>query len=375
MIKAASVLVLLGSCLVLVSCSLKKTAENAAKTTEEMNEKMKDLKETSQNLKERTDALESEMTFDLSHTRMIEHLDRLFAETSRDNVGVVTSLWQLFFGHNEDPDLFAEAAFTMHAMYFQFWKGQSGEDLAELDARLEIGTELLFDRLFKHIPRDAQVDVLRPNLSYKGVAAIGAKLDEVHARYLLGLKRRDLPRMTLYDYILQALRNRDALARGEHTPRAAAKILQWEHEAVYTLQLRHNILPVMVLARTTDFQDRKDLRRFWMWWKGQKIDLSKANPEQLKEWTTWLKKASQTRKDLREIGIRPEYNRKLAELFEGVDFGQAEIMRKTDPSAQEMLLRDFAVAFTKNVAESKADAEPMPVRKADPMDMIAPSPF
>lgn len=380
MIKAASVLILLGSCLVLVSCSLKKTAEDTAKTTKDMNEKMdqtnentRDLKGTSRDLKESTHELKSDMTFDVSHTRMMEHLDRLFAESARDNVDVVTSLYQFFFGRNEDPDLFAEAAFTIQAMYFQFWTGRGNDDIAELDDRLERGTELLFDRLFKHIPRDAQVDVVRPNVSYKGVAAMGAKLDDVYPRYLSGLKRRNLPRMSLYDYIIEALRNRDAFARGEHTPRAAAKILQWEHEAVYTLQLRHNILPVMVLARTTDFQDRKDLRRFWMWWKGQKVDLSKANPEQLKEWTSWLRKASQTRQDLREAGIKPVYNRKLAELFEGVNFGQVEILKKTDPSAHEMLLRDFAVAYIKNVSESKAEVEPQVIRPADPYDMIEPA--
>lgn len=355
-------LLLIGCCLVLSSCSLKKTAEDTAQTTKEMNnttkemnENTKELKATSENLREKTDALEAGMTYDVSHDRMSLHLDRLFFESARDNVGIMYSLWSLLFGKNEDPDMLAEAGFTIYAMWFQFWKGQSGEDLQELDQRLEVGMELLFDRMFKHVPRDAQIDVTRPDVSYKGIAALGAKLDDIHERYVKGLERRGLPRMSLYDYIVQALRNRDAITRTEKTPLAAAKVLQWENEAVYMLQLRHNIFPVMVLARMTDFQDRKDLKRFWMWWRGQKIDIKRINPEQLKLWTVWLNKASQTRKDLREMGIKPEYNSMMMGLVEGVDFGQKEILKKQNPNERELIERDFAVAYQRVVNESKAE--------------------
>jgi hypothetical protein len=253
--------------------------------------------------------------------------------------------------------MFADAGFTVLSMYFQFWEGKQDEDIPELDKRLEIGAELLFDRLFKHIPRNARVDVLRPDSSYKGIAALGAKLDMVDERYERGLVRRGLPHMTFYDYVVQALRNRNAITREEILPRAAAKILQWEPEATYMLQLRHNIFPVMVMARITDFQDRKDLRRLWMWWRGQKVDISNANPEQLKEWTVWLNKALKTRKDLREIGIEPEYNKMLMDLVAGVDFGQDEIIANTRPNARQMLLRDFAVAYKRVVNEARPKAE------------------
>ncbi len=339
-----------GSCLIVMSaCSLKKTAEDTAKTTKEMNETTKDLKDL-------TLSLGSNVTYKESHATMVIHLDRLFQETAAHHKGVADSVWQFFFGKNEEPDLFADAAFTILAMHFQFWEGQYDQDINELDKRLELGAELLFDRLFKHIPRNPKVDVARPDLSYRGMAALGAKMDEVDRRYERGLVRRGLPHMTFYDYVVQALRNRDALARSEALPRAAAKILQWEPEAVYLLQLRHNILPVMVLARLTDFQDRKDMRRLWMWWSGQKVDLSKINPEQLKEWTLWLKKAKQTRKDLREIGIEPQYNSMFNELLEGVDFGQKEIMAKTNPNAREMILRDFAAAYMSVVKEARPKA-------------------
>jgi hypothetical protein len=351
-------LMAVSSLIVLSACSL---AEDTVKTTKEMNETTKDLKDTSNDLKDRTISLESKMTYKESYATMVVHLDRLFQETSANNKGMIDSLWEFFFGKNQEPDLFADAAFTILAMHFQFWEGQIDQDIDELDRRLETGSELLFDRLFKHITRDPKVDVLRPNLSYRALAALGAKMDEVHHRYERGLVRRGLPRMTFYDYVVQALRNRDAFARTEVLPRAAAKILQWEPEAVYLLQLRHNIFPLMVLARLTDFQDRKDLMRIWMWWRGQKVDLAKVNPEQLKEWTIWLKKAKQTRKDLREMGIEPEYNSTFNQLLESVDFGQKQIMAKTDPSAREMIMRDFAAAYISVIQEAKPVVQARPV--------------
>lgn len=394
MMKSLRTLIVAGSCLALTAaCSLKKTAEDTAKTTKEMNEttkemneSTKDLKGTSEELKDMTGSLGSNMTYDVSHARMTEHLDRLFYESNRDNTGVVGGTWNYLFGNNDDPDMLAEAGFTIYAMYFQFWEGRGKDDVAELDERLEVGIELLFDRMFKHIPRNGDVngtwilrpDYIRPGTSFKGVAAIGAKMDDIHTRYVKGLERQKLPRMSLYDYVIQALRNRDAVTRTEKTPKAIAKILQWEHEAVYTLQLRHNILPVMVMARITDFQDRKDGKRLWMWWKGQKVSLSKANPEQLKEWTSWLNKASQTRKDLRALGIEPQYNKMLTDLVAGIDFGQNEILANTTPSARQMLERDFAAAFVKAVKESKPSAPEARPEAAAPSalleDLNAPSP-
>jgi len=366
-----------------MGCSLKKTAEDTAATTKEMNETTKEMNQntkemkettkemdkntkelmgTSEALREMTAALESELTYKESHDQMMKHMDWLFMETHhKSHRGLLQSLWELLFGLNEDPDLFIAGGGTILSMHFQFWKGLDGEDVAELDKRLELGSEVLFDRLFKHIPRHAQVDVLRPGTSYKGVAALGAKLELIDERYERGLKRRELPRLTYYDFIVMALRNRDALHRSELFPRTVAKILQWEHEAVYLLQLRHNILPVMVMARTTDFQDRKDLSRAWMWWRGQKIDVSGANPEALKEWTSWLKKASQTRKDLRLMGIEPQYNRVLNDLVAGIDFGQKEILGRSPRNARERLLRDFAAAYVQAVNEA---AKPLPVRPA-----------
>ena len=44
-------------------------------------------------------------------------------------------------------------------------------------------------------------------------------------------------------------------------------------------------------------------------------------------------------------------------LLEGVDFGQKEIMAKTNPSAREMIHRDFAAAYMSVVKEAKPVVE------------------
>lgn len=323
-------------------------------TTKEMNENTKELKAISSVVEERTVALEYQLTFKESHDQMMKHLDWLFMERGSDVKGVLEYAWDFVFGINNDPDLFGAAGGTIMSMHFQFWKGQKEESLEDLDRRLELGSETLFVRLFKHVPRDGEVDVWRPNFSYKGMAALGAKLDMVNYRFIDGLKKQDLPLFNYYDLIVLALKNREALERKELLPKAVAKILQWEHEAIYLLQLRHNMLPMMVVSRITDFQDRKDLRRLLMSWNGQTVDLSRANPEELKEWTHWLQMASRTRQDLRNVGIEPKYNSMFASLVAGVDFGQKELLKQEPRNAQEKVMHDFAEAYQRSVQESHA---------------------
>lgn len=119
------------------------------------------------------------------------------------------------------------------------------------------------------------------------------------------------------------------------------------------LQLRHNIYPVMVVTRMTDFVERGDLRRLLMAKRGQKVDIKRFNPEMLKEWTSWLEKASQTRADLLSADIQPQYNRMLADIVAGVDFGQKEILARGLVSDERGRLEyGFARAYQKAVSES-----------------------
>ncbi len=332
----------------LAGCEIKKTADDMKKTTRR-------VEDSSKHLEKRTDDLHNDMTYKESNETMMRELDKLFGETAQENLTPMNSAFNYFFGINNEPDLFENAGTTILAMHWQFWKGDYNDNMAELDSRLMWAAEALFLRLFKHVPRDGNVDVLRPDRSFRGVGALGAKLDIVSDRFHDILKSKGMPDSIFYDLIVTALRNRNEIQRNEQFPRATAKVLQWEQEAVYMLQLRHNILPLMVVSRLTDFQERGDARRLWMSITGQTVNLNSANPEQLKEWISWLEKATQTRADLRSMGIAPQYNVMLNKIIAGVDFGQAAILNRATAASQtpraQLELR-FAKAFTRAVTEA-----------------------
>jgi hypothetical protein len=346
--------------LLTTACGFKKTADDMKNTT-------KRVEDSSKHLEKRTDDLHNDMTYKESNEVMMREMDRLFGETAQENRSPVNSILDYFLGINNEPDLFLDAGTTILAMHFQFWKGDYNDNMTELDSRLMWGIEALMLRLFKHTPRDGNVDVLRPNRSFRGVGALGVKLDLVSDRLHQTLAANGLPDSILYDLIVTALKNRDAVKRNEQFPRATAKLLQWQPEAVYLLQLRHNILPLMVVSRMTDFQERSDLGRFLMQMTGQSVTLSSVNPEQLQEWTSWLEKASQTRQDLRDMGITPQYNTILNRIIAGVDFDQADIVKKFDASTagpRAQLEFRFARAYARVIQEYKSTLPVVAVKKA-----------
>src|SRR5690606_13653238 len=108
--------------------------------------------------------------------------------------------------------------------------------------------------------------------------------------------------------LIVALKQRDRFTREEILPQAVAKVLQWKQEAIYLLQLRHNYLPVLVVSRMTDIQDEGGLGRLWRLgksWIGvrQQVDLDGFDPEELREWTLWLERATETREFLAALNI------------------------------------------------------------------------
>lgn len=336
--------------LLLTGCEMQKTANDMKHTTRR-------VEDSSKHLEKSTSYLHHDMTYKESDEVMTNRLAMLFGETAAENVGVVQDAWNYFFGLSNEPDLFKFAGVTILSMHWQFWKGDYGDDLRELDSRMYWAVESLFLGTFKHTPRDGIVDVWRPDRSFRGVAALGAKLDMVSDFMHDILSAHGLPDSIFYDMIVTALRNRNAYVRTEQFPRATEKVLQWEPEATYMLQLRHNIYPLMVVTRMTDFIECGDLCRLVMLKFGRTVDIKKFNPEMLKEWTLWLEKASKTRADLLSAKIQPQYNSKIAELVAGIDFGQEKILAHApgpDSSERDQLEFRFARAYQQAVTESSA---------------------
>lgn len=332
--------------LLLSACSLKKNMDEMKDSTVHMKDQTDRLAKTSDGLAHRTNALETELTEKETYAMFVLNIQKLFGED--DEVGQ----W------NQEPSMLLYAGAAVRSMRFQFWKGDGSESLKTLDDRFEESAKIFFTRTVQYIPRDFEVNVLNPSRAYKAVASLGTQLDEVRPEYVASLQQAGLSHLSLYDVIVDSLRHQNVTAaRTETLPQTAAMVLQWKQEAIHFLQLRHNYFPMMVLTRMTDFPDLWAFPgRFMMTLQGRTVDLSKFDTEQLREWTSWLNKAEQTRLDLQSIGVTPVYNHMFLNLVKSVQFAGQEQLLAASPatlSPLQKMQREFVRAYVK--AYSVAD--------------------
>lgn len=367
------------------ACSIQKDTHEANKTTgqlrdttNEMNQETKRLSNNTELLKQqsdflakRTEDLERELVTSQAYTVFLMNLDRLFNRYSMSEKQEAL---------NKDSDRTAFAAATVLAMPFQFWKGDYSEKKTDfLDWRFEMTVQPLMSQTAAHIPRDFKVNVECPTTiwgtvvdkvkdlfraekecpsdDYKAIASIGSQLHKTMEDYDHVVQAAGFQHLNLYDVFMMALRGRKETERKELLPKTVTVLLQFEREAIYVLQLRHNYLPMLILGRMSNFADQDLLERRSSLNNGQLVDIgwnnpsskTAANDEQLKQWIRAMELTLQTRFDLKSVGIEPEYNQLFLKILRGVDFGQKEILAKipaNTPSAHDQLLRRFAEAYT-----------------------------
>lgn len=329
----------LAAALLLNSCSLKKNMDEMKDSTVHMKEQTDRLAKTSDGLAHRTNALETELTEKETYAMFVLNIQKLFGED--DEVGQ----W------NQESSMLLYSGAAVRSLRFQFWKGDGSESLSTLDDRYQEAIKIFFARTVQYIPRDFEVNVLNPSRAFKAVASLGTQLDETRPEYRESLRQAGLSGLSLYDVIIDSLRHRDALARKETLPQTAAMVLQWKQEAIHFLQLRHNYFPMMVLTRITDFPDLWAFPgRFMMTLRGRTVDLSKFDVEQLREWTSWLSKAEQTRVDLQSIGVTPVYNHMFLNLVKSVRFtDQKELLaaNEAELGPLQKVRSEFVRAYVK----------------------------
>lgn len=351
-----NLLLLVSGVAVTCGCSLKKAVDNVDKTakvtadvrdySKELRDNSRALKDLSTQLGKRTDDLEHELTFKESAWMMEQNLRWLWGEEKLPETADSQP--------KDEPDLLFYAAVTIESMWFQFWKGDFREDHNALDERFALGAKVLFTRAMTHTPFGAEINVLNPDRSWKGVGALGARLDSMTDRYdfvsaSLGLKDR-----TFYDVVMMALKVRNEVNPQTPFPKAVERVLQYAQVAEFMIQARHNFLPMMVLASTTGFKDLSTAGRALMAAATTPADLRRFTPAQLREWTGWLKNAVTTRAELRAMGIQPKYNYMIHRTLSKVDFGQADLLASGSPRPQtgiEKLRYDFAEAYSAVVDE------------------------
>lgn len=296
-------LLLLTSLVWLCACDMVSISKDIKSQSDE-------IKDRTKHVEKRTDDLERELVNKESNTALKQNLDLLFGEGE--------------FGRQDitDTALINYAAFAIEAMHFQYWKNDYSESLAVLDEFFRQPLEMMFVRVTGHIPRapNSIEGVLDPDRDFKAIGSLAAFLDRQRDEYAQVLSSARMNGYSAYDVILQALKNRGKLERNEPLPRATRLVLQFKQEAIYVIQMRHNYLPVIVLSRITNIQEHGLFGRLFDLLTGMDARIAEADPEQFKQWSGWLQDALDTRQALADMCIKPEFNRSIFSILNGVKF-------------------------------------------------------
>jgi hypothetical protein len=368
--------------MILSACSAMKDADQIKSTSE-------DIKTQSVHLAKRTNDLEAELSQKESYVTFLGQMALLFGEQPAAGVewgDYVTDPLSPFSGEkslNSESDLILYSGAAVNAMAFQLWKGDYDEDISDLDTRFMFAAQVLFLKCLKHIPRDFNVDVYSPDRSYKGLASLGTNLEQTNVRYGAVVKSKGLPQLSFYDLMIMALRDRNSAQPNKLLPKATDMILQFQREAIYILQLRHNYFPMVVMSRMTKFPDLWAPGRWLMmhgWSSEDSIDLDERQigDHELKEWTDFLNSATETRKTLRSIGITPEYNSSFSAILSHIDFGQKALLAlpREGQSERTKLKVEFARAYSAVIDEGQAALNaPPPVKPAAPEEKTPAQPI
>ncbi len=348
----------------LAGCSVQKTSEDIRDTSKEIRDTSKEIRDTSKEISENSRDIRSRSEHLANRTDDVEY--ELLDGTSFQ---IFNQMIELLFGGpaanprspdahlNSEPDYLFAAGGVMQSASFQYWKGDYRSDLNALDEAFRHTAEILFDRSVKHVPRDFAVDIWRPNRSYLAIGSMGVMLDKVTPHFEATLREHKVDPVNMYEIVLTALRGRDQETPPGPYPRSYEQILLFRQEAIYMLQLRHNFLPMVLLGRITDLQDRSTAQRLLMFLGVvPKINLraSDFTIVELEKFTRSLKKVTATRQALREMGITPLYNAIYAGILHNMDLGRSELLAAPGDSPLERARYDFAEAYRAVVGESDA---------------------
>jgi hypothetical protein len=296
------------------ACSLKKTAEDMQSTTQKISDR-------SEHLSKRTDDLEGDAVKRATNETMNENFAILFGKNE-----------SLLSRHATDEEMTRAAGTVVESLFYQFWRGDYGDDILELDERGVVSLLPFLTELKGHIPSDYNVNPLVPHRTFRALGILSNELDRTIPEFDRVTAARGLPRLSVYNLMVEALKNRGAVERKEVMPQTTAQILLFEPQVVYMLQLRHNFLFTKVLCfltnlTHTDIFGKLDML-LWNAVLGTHHDLAKFNNAQLAEWTAWLKASAETRRALEDLGVQPIDNWQLKTIFNGQHFnGEAELLQ------------------------------------------------
>ena len=230
----------------------------------------------------------------------------------------------------------SNAALFYMALEFQLWKN-FGKDTEE--SRIGLYDQAMaqyFRELPEYTHNKSTLDPSSTNDDMESVDALAVAMHFANPNALMLDEKRNIKAMTVLKLIEDTLKERwDIWAMPFHVqrdkvPEYKREILKNQELAVYMLQVRHNFLAAMALAKISDLKAGgwkgfwAKLDAYFTKWEGK---LVRNNITQLDFANVWVTEAIRTRDKLVELGYEPKYNSKLKRIFGHMTFSTGQFPR------------------------------------------------
>lgn len=309
-------------CLTLISCSMAsdvhdtdQTSHDIKSISQDLDNNSKDLKNDSHYIADGTGKIYNGGLKDLSYERPEERLNELKNDTGNtDKIRDATALCQSFA--------------------FQQWTGTGDDTIAkkqQLYAKAMESFFAMFDSLINH---NYQVDTSigpipgPPDSRWLTLAAVGVAMSVIDPDQQAASDANHIDADSIYSLIVKGLGMKAAVNAGKTIPDYAKQVLDWEDEAVFLLQLRHNFFPAMVLSRFSDFASGFDKEAAGVL-LGINVTLPPNASKIQDQGIFWLQESQETQRTLVKLGYPLQFNKPILTAFSKTTFAVPSTMQAT----------------------------------------------
>lgn len=159
-----------------------------------------------------------------------------------------------------------------------------------------------------------------PDDRWKTLAAVAVAMSEIDPDQQAASDANHIDAESIYSLIVKGLGYKSKVNSGNAAPEFAKQVLDWEDEAVFLLQLRHNFFPAMVLSRFSNFGVGGSVEQGKDWFLGLNIDLPANSAKIQDQGITWLMASLETEGNLMRLGYGLEFNKGIIETLAGTKF-------------------------------------------------------
>jgi hypothetical protein len=281
------------------------TTSHMANTTDGMAETTNHMSETTDGLSAMTEAMYADLrqgnslTIRTERLRTMEHLSSQAAKIS-------------------------EAAKFEMAFEFQLWKAFGADTEEKRQALYVDAIPEFFRSMAEYVEHKHPLMPVFMNNNIKNLYALAAGLHRVNPNQTAMLADSpDVEEVHMLKLIKDGLSAKARVVSGEvapgDLPEYQQEVLKEEANATYILQLRHQFLIGMALAKVADFDSKSEVGQFffkaWHMLVKWNADFSDLNEVQIKEYAKWLREAVKTQSFLASVGVTDRLDKKLRKVL------------------------------------------------------------